>query len=95
MAPQSECQHLNFRCDASIGRLSAVEGGPVTGYCAYVRVKCIDCGVPFRWVGIAAGNHYAEPRVSIDGIELRAPLEPATHERFAPVASYTMPPRKH
>lgn len=88
------CQHDDFRCDAAIGRLSQAEGGPITGYTADIKVTCAQCGLPFRFVGLAAGNHYAEPRVSIDGTELRAPIEPATHERFAPAASYSMPPRQ-
>ena len=88
------CEHMNFRCEASIGRLSQVEGGPITGYCADVRISCTECGVPFRWIGLAAGNHPSQPRVSIDGTELRAPLEPALHEKFAPAASYVMPPSR-
>lgn len=87
------CEHLNFYVHANVGRLSHDEGGPITGYCADITVKCNDCGLPFRFIGLAAGNHYAEPRVSADGKELRAPLEPATHEKFATRASYTMPPR--
>ena len=85
------CEHMNFKCNASIGRLTKTEGGPVTGYCADIRVTCADCGLPFRFIGLAAGNHFAEPRVSIDGTELRAPIEPATHEKFAPSASYSFP----
>ena len=88
------CSHLNFAANASVGRLSDKEGGTITGYVVDVTVKCADCGLPFRWIGIAAGNHYAEPRVSIDGTELRAPLEPATHEKFLPSASYHIPPAR-
>jgi hypothetical protein len=88
-----ECAHESFQATTSVGRLSRVEGGPVTGYTADIAIKCSECGLPFRFIGIAAGNHHAEPRVSIDGTELRAPLEPATHEKFLPAASYTMPPR--
>lgn len=88
-----QCEHLNFRADVKVGRLSETDGGPITGYCADVTVKCADCGLPFRFIGLAAGNHHSEPRVSIDGTELRAPIEPATHQRFAASAAYTMPPR--
>ena len=35
----------------------------------------------------------SEPRVSFDGTEMRAPIEPAEHQVFAAAASYTMPPR--
>jgi hypothetical protein len=87
----TDCAHENFKCQANIGRLSEGEGGPITGYCAGITVHCVDCGLPFRFIGLAAGNHYAEPRVSIDGTELRAPLEPATHTKFAASASYAFP----
>jgi hypothetical protein len=86
------CEHMNFKANVRVGRLT--DGGMVTGYCADVTIQCADCGLPFRFIGLDAGNHHAEPRVSVDGIELRAPLEPATHEKFAPRASYTVPSRR-
>lgn len=89
---EKPCQHMNFAADVKVGRLTQVEGGPITGYTADVTVKCAECGLPFRFVGLAAGNHYAEPRVSADGTELRAPIEPATHEKFATHLSYAPQP---
>lgn len=86
------CEHENFRCEANIARLSKEEGGSITGYTADIKVSCAQCGKEFRFIGLAAGNHHSEPRVSVDGTELRAPIEPADHEKFAPVAGYTMPP---
>ena len=88
------CEHKEFRANCDIGRLSEGEGGPITGYTISVNVKCVECGLPFRFIGLNAGSSPIEPRVSVDGTELRAPLEPATHQVFAPRASYTMPPRK-
>ncbi len=87
------CQHMNFAANVNVGRLTDGDDGPVTGYTAGVQVKCADCGLPFRFIGLPAGNHYAEPRVSVDATELRAPIEPAIHEKFAAAASYTMPPK--
>lgn len=92
-APESKCQHENFESLCDVGRLSEEVGGPITGYTIGVRIKCQDCGLPFRFIGVGAGSHYAEPRVSIDGCELRAPIEPAEHEKFLPSANYTLPPR--
>ena len=88
---QLACAHETFAVTANIARLKHETHGPVTGYTADIAVRCSDCGLPFRFVGLPAGNHYAEPRVSIDCTELRAPIEPATHERFAPAANYTFP----
>lgn len=87
------CAHKNFKASVKVGRLSKIEGGPISGYTADVQINCAECGMPFRFLGVAAGNHYAEPRVSIDGSELRAPIEPAEHQVFQPHAGYTMPPR--
>jgi hypothetical protein len=72
-----KCDHPNFKCDANIFRLTDGEGGPVTGYTADIRIKCSECGLPFRFRGLPAGSHFAEPTVSADALELRAPLEPA------------------
>lgn len=77
MLKPTECAHMNFQAHARVGRLTDTEGGPVTGYTADIKIECTECGLPFRFRGLAAGSHYAEPRVSIDGTELRAPLEPA------------------
>lgn len=85
------CKHENFKASVRVARLSKVDDGPITGYSADVTVNCADCGLPFRFVGLNAGNSFVEPRVSVDGTELRAPLEPATHEKFAPRASYQFP----
>jgi len=87
------CQHENFRANVKVGRLCHEEGAPITGYTADVTVSCAGCGLPFRFIGLAAGNHHSEPRVSVDGTELRAPIEPAEHVVFAPRASYVMPSR--
>lgn len=86
------CEHHNFNCAVSINRLSHEEGGPITGYSADICVTCSDCGLPFRFLGVPAGNDYTAPRVSVDGRELRAPLEPAVHEKFAASAAYVVPP---
>ena len=89
----ARCQHENFRANVKVGRLCHEEGAPVTGYTADVTVSCAGCGLPFRFIGLSAGYHHSEPRVSADGTELRAPIEPAEHVVFAPRASYMMPPR--
>ncbi len=86
-----QCEHQAFRCAANIGRLTREEGGPVTGFSAEIKIECAECGVAFRFIGLQAGNSHREPRVSIDGTELRAPIKPASHERIAPRAHYEFP----
>lgn len=70
------CQHEEFHCDAAVGRLSTVEGGPITHYCAGVTIKCRQCDQRFQFVGLPMGMSAYRPTVSIDGTELRAPLMP-------------------
>lgn len=71
------CEHINFHVQANVFRLSDTEGGPITGFTTSIEVKCADCGLPFRFKGIPFGSHPAEPRLRVDGEELRAPIEPA------------------
>ena len=73
----TKCAHMSFKADVRVGRLTDTEDGPVTGYTADVKIHCTECGLPFRFRGLQAGSHFAEPRVSVDGTELRAPIEPA------------------
>lgn len=70
------CPHACFAASVEMTRLAKVAGGPPTGYAADVRVRCADCGLPFRFVGLGSGVSSREPRVSPDGTELRAPMVP-------------------
>lgn len=73
----ARCEHMNFKATVAVGRISETEGGPITSYCADVRVECAGCGLKFRFVGLPYGYHFRQPTLSIDGTELRAVLEPA------------------
>jgi hypothetical protein len=77
MVEQVACPHMNFSAKVDVTRLTDTDDGPVSGYTTDISVHCAECGLPFRFMGLSAGSHYAEPRVSIDGTELRAPIEPA------------------
>jgi hypothetical protein len=70
------CQHQNFECHASAGRLSRKEGGPITHYCADIVIKCAECGEKFDFIGLSLGMSAYRPTVSMDGTELRVPLMP-------------------
>ena len=71
------CEHNSFAAHVDVHRLSHVDGGPITGYSAEIHIKCVECGLPFRFLGLPFGSHHAEPRLSADSTELRAPIEPA------------------
>lgn len=75
------CQHLNFAASVNVCRLTA-DTNPelVIGYAADVKINCADCGMPFEFVGLPKGISAtnSKPTVSMDGMELRAPLVPST-----------------
>lgn len=74
------CPHENFLATVEVVRLSKVEGGPVDGYTAEIRVHCADCDEPFRWIGVRAGLKPDRPMCSVDETELRGPLRPASSD---------------
>lgn len=81
--PRSECTHESFLVDAKIARVL-----DVGKFVAEIRICCQDCGEPFRFVGVPAGVSYARPMVSIDGLELNAPIEPEVEKEFHMRATY-------
>jgi hypothetical protein len=80
--PDRPCRHENFAADVAVNRIGEDDPGNTTGlpnhYSADIRVRCADCGEPFRWIGVPAGLSPAEPRSSADETELRAPLCPVS-----------------
>jgi hypothetical protein len=77
MLEQTKCAHMNFWANVRVGRLTDGDDGSVTGYSADIHIECMDCKLPFRFRGLGAGYSPAEPKLSADGLELRAPIEPA------------------
>jgi hypothetical protein len=78
--PDRACEHEEFAVFASVGRITDGDGGPVAGFTAEVRVSCDRCREPFRWVGAPAGLSPRQPMVSVDELELRAPIRPASSD---------------
>lgn len=76
--PVAPCEHDVFDAVVEINRLTAVEGGPVTSYSASITVTCIGCKQPFMWMGAPVGLSPRLPMTSVDALELRAPLRPAS-----------------
>lgn len=72
------CPHDNSVAHVEINRLTDGDGGPVTGYTSTIRVACADCDEPYEWIGLPVGLSPRGPTVSVDGLELRAPLRPAS-----------------
>lgn len=73
------CKHETFAAEVDVIRLvDEHDADLVTGYTADVRVRCADCGEPFRWTGVKAGWLPSQPMCSVDEFELHAPLRPAS-----------------
>jgi hypothetical protein len=67
----SACPHEQFAADVVVNRIE-----DVGRFMADVRVKCVQCGTPFRFVGLPAGMDYNSPCVSVDACEGRFPIAP-------------------
>lgn len=70
------CLHENFACECDVNRLSSTEGGPINRFTMDVRVKCADCGLSFRFIGLPAGLDLNGAAVSVDGCEGRFAIAP-------------------
>ncbi len=89
---QGDCTHQQFRADVDVNRFE-----DTGAFMADIRVQCIACGEPFRFLGVDAGLRWDRPTCSIDGRELHAPIEPEGEPRLQSRASYHMPaiPTRH
>lgn len=65
------CKHENFLGDVSVNRIE-----DVGRFIADVRIKCTDCGVPMRFIGLPAGVDLNGASVSIDATEARLAIAP-------------------
>lgn len=71
--PNTNCKHLEINADVQIARLTDSKG-VLTGFSANITVTC-SCGEKFVWIG-PCGMSPHKPMISMDGFQLRAPLEP-------------------
>lgn len=75
----SKCEHKQFAAEVDVARLE--DSGRFN---ADVRIKCADCGMPFRFVGLPCGLDLNGAAVSIDGTEARMAIAPR-HEVSTPL----------
>lgn len=81
MACRHEAQHV----DCKVGFMED------TGqWMAEIQIVCSLCQMPFRFLGLEAGLSFARPMVSIDGLELLAPIEPEGEKRLQRSATYEL-----
>lgn len=79
--PDRACPHENFAAHVDVGRLAAGDDDPtIVGYVAEVRIACVDCDEPFRFIGMPAGALADRPACSPNETEARLPLRPASSD---------------
>lgn len=66
-----KCSHNSFEADVTVNRIE-----DIGRFMADVTIKCVECGTPFRFIGLPAGMDYNSPCVSVDAQQLRAPIAP-------------------
>lgn len=70
------CLHEEFQTDVAINRMPSKEGGPIERYSADIRIRCIQCNTPFRFIGLPAGVDLNGAAVSVDAMEARLAIAP-------------------
>lgn len=66
------CEHENFDAHVAVNRLEDVHK-----FAADITIKCLDCGLSFRFLGLPVGLNLDGATISVDGTELRIAIEPA------------------
>lgn len=84
--PSEPCVHLDFAAEVEVNRFED------TGrFNVEVRVRCRACDEPFRFLGLPSGLLTERPATSVDGLELRAPIEPQGVPRLAARSVFEVP----
>lgn len=65
------CKHEVFVADVVVGRHE--EDGT---FSADIKITCDQCNLPFSFIGVPFGVERTRPTSSVDGSELRAPIQP-------------------
>lgn len=86
MADPKSCPHEHFAANVDVHRIV-----DIAAFMAELRVECIDCHEPFRFLGAAAGLSYEQPRVSIDGLVMHLPMEPQGEPLLYATARFDLP----
>jgi hypothetical protein len=70
-AAMNPCKHEVFYCECDVARLE-----DIGRHTLEVRVKCEQCGTPFRFIGLPAGLDLNGASVSVDATEGRFAIAP-------------------
>ncbi len=65
------CNHPDFHTTVNVCRIE-----DTLSYDVEIRIRCISCGMPFRFKGLPHGISVTKPMLSIFGNEASLPIEP-------------------
>lgn len=65
------CKHENFTANVAVNRLE-----DIGRFAADVRIECVDCGVPMRFIGLPCGVDLNGAAVNSDATEARLAIAP-------------------
>lgn len=66
-----KCVHMNFAANVTVNRLE--DNGQFN---ADVTIRCADCSMPFRFLGLPLGMNLQGAAMSPDGLEARLAILP-------------------
>ena len=89
----SSCQHEDFEAICTVNRLEVSPERPdVHSFAADLRIRCFFCLAEFGFKSRDVGLLPDRPAVSVDALELRAPLiSPSELELLGPLAAMVEP----
>jgi hypothetical protein len=67
------CTHQDFDAHVTVNRLEDIHK-----FHAGVTIKCAECGMPFRFLGLPGGLHLDGATVSVDCTEARLAIAPGS-----------------
>lgn len=85
------CAHMNFKAQVNVFRLTdSADESKVNGYTAEIRINCIECDLPFEFIGVDAGMMPTKPMASVDAQELRVPIRPKGCKIMPAIPGFTV-----
>lgn len=76
----ADCPHLHVVAHAQNLRVTEVDGRSELHWVLVVTPKCVQCGRPFRFLGLPGGMSVTGPTMDATGGEARLPMVPMEPE---------------
>ena len=70
------CKHRKFRSSVNIARME-----DVNQFNASVKINCLECGLPFQFIGLEVGYDSNGACVNVDGTEARLAIAPQDRQK--------------